>query len=259
MRNVVVLPDPLGPTSPQKLPVGTSRSSEPTATWSPNRLCSPRATIAGQPGTVSVTGSVWRTRLHHRSRLCGPPPWRRSSPMAVGVYPGSFDPLTVAHLTVAHCAVRQLELERIDLAISRSALGKAHLGADTLADRVAAIERAAASRPWLGVVVLDASLVADIASGYDAVVMGADKWAQVVDAAWYGDDPAARDAALAASAPGGGRAAGWPDGARRAAPRRAHAHRRDLGHRGAQRAHGVGRRSDRGAAVSRVGGWPPAG
>ncbi len=118
--------------------------------------------------------------------------------MAVGVYPGSFDPLTVAHLTVAHCAVRQLELERIDLAISRSALGKAHLGADSLGTRVAAIERAAASRPWLGVVVLDASLVADIASGYDAVVMGADKWAQVVDAAWYGDDPTARDAALAA-------------------------------------------------------------
>ena len=118
--------------------------------------------------------------------------------MSVGVYPGSFDPLTVAHLTVAQCAVRQLELDRIDLAISRATLGKAHLGDHTLADRVAAIERAARTRPWLGVVVLDASLVADIAAGYDAVVMGADKWAQVVDPAWYGHDPAARDAAIAA-------------------------------------------------------------
>ena len=75
--------------------------------------------------------------------------------------------------------MRQLDLERVDLAISRTTLGKAHLREHTVAQRVAAIERAAASRPWLGVVVLDASLVAEIAVGYDAVVMGADKWAQV--------------------------------------------------------------------------------
>ncbi len=118
--------------------------------------------------------------------------------MSVGVYPGSFDPLTVAHLTVAQCAVRQLELDRIDLAISRATLGKAHLGDRTLADRVAAIERAARTRPWLGVVVLDASLVADIAAGYVAVVLGADRWAQVVDPVRYGGDAAARDAAVLA-------------------------------------------------------------
>jgi hypothetical protein len=44
--------------------------------------------------------------------------------------------------------------------------------------------------------VTDARLVADVAAGYDAVVMGADKWLQVIDAAWY-ESPAARDAALA--------------------------------------------------------------
>ena len=36
-----------------------------------------------------------------------------------------------------------------------------------------------------------------IAEGYHAVVMGADKWRQVIDPAWYGDDPAARDEAVA--------------------------------------------------------------
>lgn len=118
--------------------------------------------------------------------------------MAIAVYPGSFDPLTIAHLEVARCAVAQLDLERVDLAISRRTLGKGHLGDDTIEARVDAIRRAAHSRPWLGVVVLDASLVADLAAGYDAVVMGADKWAQVIDPAWYGDDPAARDAAIAA-------------------------------------------------------------
>ena len=42
----------------------------------------------------------------------------------------------------------------------------------------------------------DAQLIADIAAGYDAVVMGADKWAQVRDPAWY-ESPAQRNAALA--------------------------------------------------------------
>lgn len=118
--------------------------------------------------------------------------------MAVAVYPGSFDPMTIAHLVIAETAVDHLGLERIDLAISREALGKAHLGAHTLDDRVAAIERVAARRPWLGVVVVRARLIVDVAEGYDVVVMGADKWAQVNDPAWYGGDHSARDRAIAA-------------------------------------------------------------
>jgi nicotinate-nucleotide adenylyltransferase len=116
----------------------------------------------------------------------------------VGVYPGSFDPLTIAHLAVAEIAVDHLGLDRLDLAISRFALGKEHLDDDTVPDRVAAIERACETRPWLGVVVVHTRLIADISRGYDAVVMGADKWAQVTDPVWYGGDAAARDAALAA-------------------------------------------------------------
>jgi hypothetical protein len=117
--------------------------------------------------------------------------------VTVGVYPGSFDPLTIAHLTIAHCAAEQLGLTRVDLAISRRTLGKEHLGAHTVEERVAAIRAAAESRPWLGVVVVDASLVVEIARGYDAVVMGADKWAQVLDPSWYPDGVTGRDAALA--------------------------------------------------------------
>lgn len=118
--------------------------------------------------------------------------------MTRAVYPGSFDPLTVAHLAIAEAAVTQAALDRVDLALSRRALGKDHGGHHSLDDRVAAIERAAAARPWLGAIVTDAQLVTDIARGYDAVVMGADKWAQVRDPAWYGGDEHARDAAVAA-------------------------------------------------------------
>ena len=114
-----------------------------------------------------------------------------------GVYPGSFDPPTVAHLAVADAARRAGNLDTLDLALSRIALGKDTTAQRPLAARVAALERLTTSRPWLRVVVTDARLIADIAAGYDVVVMGADKWAQVRDPAWYDDSIAARDAALA--------------------------------------------------------------
>ena len=47
------------------------------------------------------------------------------------------------------------------------------------------------------VITTDAQLIVDIAAGYDVVVMGADKWAQIGDVEWY-TDRAARDAALSA-------------------------------------------------------------
>jgi hypothetical protein len=120
------------------------------------------------------------------------------TPVIVGVYPGSFDPLTVAHLAIAEIAVEHLGLDRLELAISHGALGKEHLDDDSIAERTAAIERAAETRPWLGVVVVHTRLIAEIAAGYDAVVMGADKWAQVNDPAWYGGDVRLRDRAVAA-------------------------------------------------------------
>jgi predicted RNA-binding protein with PIN domain len=113
-----------------------------------------------------------------------------------GVYPGSFDPLTIAHLAVAEAAVRAASLDQLDLAISRHTLGKEHGGYTSIEKRVAAIERASAARPWLHGIVTDASLIADIARGYDVVVMGADKWAQVNDPAWY-PDVEARDVLVA--------------------------------------------------------------
>lgn len=117
--------------------------------------------------------------------------------MALGVYPGSFNPPTVAHLAIAESAWRQLGLERIDLAVSRTALGKEDVEIPSLDHRLEVLEAVAATRPWLGVTVVDAQLVVDVAEGYDVVVMGADKWAQVFDPAWYGGSEVARDKAVA--------------------------------------------------------------
>jgi hypothetical protein len=115
--------------------------------------------------------------------------------MRVGVYPGSFNPPTVAHLAIATAARRQANLKRVDLAMSRSALGKEDPARPRFEDRLAVLQEVAASRPWLGILITDAQLIADIAAGYDAVIMGADKWAQVIDQAWY-TSASARDAAV---------------------------------------------------------------
>ena len=114
-----------------------------------------------------------------------------------GVYPGSFDPPTIAHVAIAEAAVRAGALGRLDLALSRNALGKDRATQRSFASRLAVIERLTATRSWLRIIVTESQLIADIAVGYDVVVMGADKWAQVRDPAWYEGSVEARDAALA--------------------------------------------------------------
>ena len=111
-----------------------------------------------------------------------------------GVFPGSFDPLTVAHVAVADEAVQALGLDRLELSVSRGALGKPHLDG-SLEERVADLRTAVADRPGWGVVVTTDRLLADVAEGFDAVVLGADKLAQVLDPAWYGSE-AGRDLAV---------------------------------------------------------------
>jgi hypothetical protein len=63
------------------------------------------------------------------------------------------------------------------------------------------IEEVASARPWLHVEVTERRLISEIAEGYHAVVMGTDKWEQVVDPAWYGGSTEARDRAVAALPP----------------------------------------------------------
>ena len=109
-----------------------------------------------------------------------------------GCYPGSFDPLTVAHVAIAEAAIEQCGLTSLDLVVSRVALAKEAGHAASLDARVAAIE---AATPWT-CRVTGRQLLADIADGYDVLVVGADKWRQVLDPAFYGGSVQARDDAL---------------------------------------------------------------
>lgn len=114
----------------------------------------------------------------------------------VGVYPGSFNPLTNAHLAIAAAARDQHRLVRVELVISRIALGKEDLERPRLEDRFAVVRSEADRHDWLDARITEDRLIADIARGYDLVIMGADKWVQLIDPGWYGGVEA-RDEALA--------------------------------------------------------------
>lgn len=112
------------------------------------------------------------------------------------MFPGTFDPLTVAHVAVADAVRQELAVATVELVISRVALAKEHV-TTPVDERTAAIRRLRASRPWLHAGVTEAQLLADIAAGYDVLVLGADKWHQLHDERFYGGSALARDAALA--------------------------------------------------------------
>lgn len=111
-----------------------------------------------------------------------------------GVYPGSFDPPTIAHLAIAVLARRQANLDRIDLVVSRAPLAKESADNAPFDLRIQVIEASIAHAPWMNLVVTDDQLIADIADGYDAVIFGGDKWGQITDLGYYADETARDDA-----------------------------------------------------------------
>jgi nicotinic acid mononucleotide adenylyltransferase len=115
----------------------------------------------------------------------------------LGVYPGSFNPLTTGHLAIADAARRVHGLSAVELTVSTLALAKEDVAHPRFEHRIEVLQAAVASVEWLDLRVTELQLLADIAEGYQVLIVGADKWLQIQDPVWYGDDPLARDAALA--------------------------------------------------------------
>jgi nicotinic acid mononucleotide adenylyltransferase len=113
----------------------------------------------------------------------------------IGCYPGSFNPATIAHIAIAEAAWQQFGLARVDLVISGAALGKPVDGVPSADERANALRGLLRDRPWIGVVVTERQLLAEIAGGYDVLVMGADKWSQISEPGWYSSEEH-REAAL---------------------------------------------------------------
>jgi len=113
--------------------------------------------------------------------------------MRIGVYPGTFDPPTIAHIAIADAARQQCDLDAVELVVNAAPLGKGAVR--PLEQRLRMLEAIAERRPWLRVGVTEEQHLADIADGYDVLVLGADKWAQVLDPVFY-ESQAARDGAV---------------------------------------------------------------
>ena len=110
------------------------------------------------------------------------------------MYPGSFDPPTIAHVHLAETAIAQLGLDRVDFAISSQTLGKDDSRLAPIDDRVAELTAISSGNARIGVITTRHSLVADIAEGYEVIILGADKWHQVLDPVWYADVDARNEA-----------------------------------------------------------------
>jgi len=115
----------------------------------------------------------------------------------VGVYPGSFNPPTIAHLALSEAAREQHDLDRVAWSISRTALAKETVDHPMFEHRLEVLHQVAAEVSWLEIVVTDAQLLVEVAEGFDLLIMGADKWVQINQTHWYGDETA-RDRAIAA-------------------------------------------------------------
>jgi len=111
-----------------------------------------------------------------------------------GVFPGSFNPLTIAHLEIAGLAAEAHDLDEVVLAVSIVALDKPTPPGPDFETRIELLEADVDSIDWLSVETTDKKLLADIAEGYDVVVMGADKWEQLHDVRYYDSDQAMRAA-----------------------------------------------------------------
>jgi len=114
----------------------------------------------------------------------------------VGIFPASFNPPTIAHLAVAKAAYEQHNLDQVILAHSRAVLGKDRVEVPRFEDRARILDELAAEHHWLDTLETEHQLMVDIAQGYDVLIMGADKWHQIQEVAWYGSE-AARNQALA--------------------------------------------------------------
>jgi nicotinic acid mononucleotide adenylyltransferase len=118
--------------------------------------------------------------------------------MRIGVFPGSFNPPTHAHVAIALAGGERLGVDRVVLCVSTDALAKPHKVGPDFATRIEILRRLTDEHPQLDLLVTDARLIADICreTSADGLIVGADKWTQIHQSQWYPDDTT-RDELLA--------------------------------------------------------------
>ncbi len=105
----------------------------------------------------------------------------------IGIYPGSFNPPTFAHAAIAEAALDSHGLSRLDIVVSESALGKDDVSHPRLSDRIRVLRSSFERFDNIEVKVTEKQLLSDMSQGYDLLVLGGDKWAQIQELRWYAD------------------------------------------------------------------------
>jgi nicotinic acid mononucleotide adenylyltransferase len=100
--------------------------------------------------------------------------------------------MTVAHVAIIEAALGLEDVEAVHLVLSIDPLGKP--GATSLHDRIADAERCTGHFAGVEVRATAQRLLADVADGYDVLILGTDKWEQINDPSWYGSESARDDA-----------------------------------------------------------------
>jgi nicotinic acid mononucleotide adenylyltransferase len=113
-----------------------------------------------------------------------------------GCFPGSFDPLTIAHLRIAEAVIAHHLLTTLTFVVSERTLAKEDSNQPSAELRAENIRQRITERPSLQAAITPHQLLADIALGYDLIVVGADKWIQIHEDRWY-EDTASKRATLA--------------------------------------------------------------
>ncbi len=111
-------------------------------------------------------------------------------------FPGSFDPFTIAHLAIAEATRDQCGVDEVVLVLSTRTLGKEEVGQQSAQERRQLLEAVCVGRTWLRCAITKSQLLVDISAGFEWLVLGADKWAQINEVAWYGGSAVTRDQAL---------------------------------------------------------------
>jgi nicotinamide-nucleotide adenylyltransferase len=129
-----------------------------------------------------------------RARLLHPPPAGLGA--RVGILPGSFDPLTTAHVALAAAALRRGPLDSLCYLLSVHTVDKVDRDHAALADRALVLLRHVARRPRQGVAVANRGLYVEEAEALLPLlppgaalwfVVGFDKIVQVLDRRYYAE------------------------------------------------------------------------
>ncbi|MGH7830714.1 MAG: nicotinate-nicotinamide nucleotide adenylyltransferase, partial [Candidatus Binatia bacterium] len=121
---------------------------------------------------------------------------RKTGSKRVGILPGSFNPLTRAHLELARRAKESFQLDSVLFALSRVTIDKERVEGFSLADRLLALSLVAEELGWASVVAVNRGLYFEQACALRSLlggkgrlycIAGMDKVMQIFDPRYYQD------------------------------------------------------------------------